>query len=203
MNYYKATRPDGTDFRTGTIDYAAAFASGEVIRHPAAKKVQGDASTYLSVSVSASDCIGFSWPCRLFRVEPIGRAGKDPRFPNKRTIRAGRVAEELPAHLAFGPNGEAVVAFLEAVRRLSMSECERLLATRRASIATRNEAWYVADRSAWGARDSAWRGAWAAASYVAGDAAVALLVRDSITPEQYNLLTQPFADAGLGELVGR
>lgn len=33
LTYYKATRPDGTDFRTGTIDYAAALRTGEIIRH--------------------------------------------------------------------------------------------------------------------------------------------------------------------------
>ena len=27
--FYKATRPDGTDFYTGTVDYGAALASGE------------------------------------------------------------------------------------------------------------------------------------------------------------------------------
>ena len=29
MTYWKATRTDGTDFHTGTVDYAAALASGE------------------------------------------------------------------------------------------------------------------------------------------------------------------------------
>jgi hypothetical protein len=47
--YYKATRPDGTDFRTGTIDYAAALASGEVIHHPVETMVPNDPATYLSV----------------------------------------------------------------------------------------------------------------------------------------------------------
>ena len=27
--FYKATRPDGTDFYSGLVDYAAALASGE------------------------------------------------------------------------------------------------------------------------------------------------------------------------------
>ena len=31
-SYYKATRPDGTDFYTGTVDYGAALASGDTIR---------------------------------------------------------------------------------------------------------------------------------------------------------------------------
>ena len=71
--YYKATRPDGTDFYSGDIDYGAALLSGEVVRHPKAKKVRDAPATYLSVSVEPADCTGFSWPCRLFRVEPVGR----------------------------------------------------------------------------------------------------------------------------------
>jgi hypothetical protein len=35
--YYKATRPDGKDFATGTIDYGAGARS---CRHPAAKKIK-------------------------------------------------------------------------------------------------------------------------------------------------------------------
>ena len=108
--YYKAVRPNGTDFRTGTINYGAALVSGEVVRHPVTSKRVWDApSTYLSVSVEPADCTGFAWPCRLFRVEPVGRvmgAGKVPlsASPNKRAVSALRVVEELPAWQAFGPN---------------------------------------------------------------------------------------------------
>ena len=34
MTYWKATRPDGTDFHTGTVDYATALASGEPVTAP-------------------------------------------------------------------------------------------------------------------------------------------------------------------------
>ena len=120
--YYKATRPNGLDFATGTIDYAAALASGEVIRHPAKRKVRNDPTTYLSVSVEPADCTGFSWPCRLFRVEPVGRVGTASDLPNKRTTRALRVVEELPAHMALGPNGEAVTRLIEATRHLTADQ---------------------------------------------------------------------------------
>lgn len=144
--YYKATRPDGTDFFSGTIDYAGALASGEVVRHPkAGDPVDHDASTYLSVSVSAADCTGFRWPCRLFRVEP-----DDPResgdYPSKRTCKSLRVVEELPAWQAFGPNGEQVVGIIEKASRLTTDQARRLAA-----------AWAVARAAAYAAARDAER----------------------------------------------
>jgi hypothetical protein len=170
--YYKATRPDGTDFYTGKVDYAAALASGEVIRHPG-ERVKDDAATYLSVSIAAADCTGAQWPCRLFRVEPVGRATKASDLPNKRCVSALRVVQELPAHLSLGPNGEAVAAFIAGCAAMNKAD--------------------------WGKVIAAWAAAWAAA----WDAARAITVRDLITAEQYDLLTQPFVDAGFAGMVGR
>lgn len=175
--YYKATHPDGKDFYSGTIDYGAALVSGEVIRHPSKRKVRDNAATYLSVSTSPSDCTGFSWPCRLFRVEPIGRVGTASDLPNKRTTRALRVVEELPAWQSFGPNGERVVAFIDACGKLTKDDWRKVAA-----------AWAAAREAAW---DAAW------------EAARAILTRDLITSEQYDILTQPFVDAGLGHVVDR
>lgn len=110
VKYYKATDPRGFDFFTGEIDYGSAFKSGEILRHPERQKVSNDASTYFSISVSAADCIGFSWPCRLFRVEPVGRILSGlSASPNKRAVSALRVVEELPAWQVFGPQGRQVV----------------------------------------------------------------------------------------------
>ena len=184
--YYKATRLDGRDFRTGTIDYAAALVSGEVIRHPVKRKVRNDAETYLSVSIAPADCTGFWWPCRLFRVEPVGRVTTADDRPNKRCVSALRVVEELPAWQALGSNGEAVAAFIDR-RRTMTPEQDRKLAA----------AWDAAGAAAWDATDAAWDAAGAAA----GAAAVAATVRDLITPEQYAILVRPFVDAGLGEWV--
>ena len=94
--YYKATRPDGTDFYTGTIDYAAALATGDVIRHPG-KQTWDLPESYLSVSVEPADCTGFEWPCRLFRVEPVGPVlvegkRKLQASPNKRACSAACAA---------------------------------------------------------------------------------------------------------------
>jgi hypothetical protein len=199
--YYKAVRPDGTDFRTGTINYAAALESGEIIRHPSKRKTRDKPSTYLSVSVEPADCTGFAWPCRLFRVEPVGRVMENlSASRNKRAVSALRVVEELPAHMAFGPNGEAVAALIERASRLTADEWSRLDAAWCAE-ADRYAAWlaaidapryaaidaarYAARDAAWdAARDATWDDAWEAAC----DAAVALMMRDKITPEQFDLL---------------
>ena len=140
MTYYKATCPDGTDFRTGTIDYGAALVSGAVIRHPSKRRVKDDPSTYLSLSIEPADCTGFSWPCRLFRVEPVGRVGTASDLPNKRTALALRVVEELPAHLALGPNGERVAAFIEALPALTTDDWRNLAAARDAARAAARDA---------------------------------------------------------------
>ena len=212
-DYFKATRPDGTDFQTGTVDYGAALLSGEVIRHPAAKKIKNAPRTYLSVSVAAADCTGARWPCRLFRVEPVGRVmSKLSVSPNKRAVSALRVIEELPAHLTFGPNGEQVVVFIDGCKKLSATAWKKVAAWDAAWYAARDAArgaawyaaWYAARGAAWyaawyAARGAAWYAAWDAAR----GAAWAIVARDLITAEQYDILTQPFVDAGFAAMAGR
>jgi hypothetical protein len=199
--YYKATQPDGRDFHTGTIDYAAALASGEIIRHPAPKRVRDDAGTYLSVSVAPADCTGMEWPCRLFRVEPVGRAIKALNLPNKRCVSALRVVEELPAWQALGPNGDEVARLLASFRAVAREQAVRLAPARDAAWAPawdaaraaaldapRAAAWAAARAAAWAAaRDAAW-----AAGAAAGAAARALVVRDLITPEQFDAESEPW-----------
>jgi len=182
-DYFKATHPDGRDFRTGTIDYAAALASGEVIRHPSAEMVRDDASTYLSVSVSAADCTGFSWPCRLFRVEPVGDVMDDlSDSPNKRAVSALRVVEELPAWQAFGPNGEQVVRLIARAALLTKDEASRLDAARDAAR----------DAACDAARDAACDAAWDATCDAAWDATLACVVRDRLTDDQFAILAGPW-----------
>ena len=152
VRYYKATRPDGTDFRTGEIDYGAALKSGETIEHPE-KFVRNEPSTYFSVSTSPADCTGMRWPCRLFRIEPVGRAWRNDEMPNKRCCSRLRVVEELPAHEALGPQGEEVAALIERCGTLTVDELERLAV-----------AWVAA-------RAAAWSAAWSAARSAARDAA--------------------------------
>lgn len=130
ITYYKATRPDGTDFQTGSIDYAAALATGETIEHPAAKMVRHDPATYLSVSIHPANCTGMRWPCRLFVVEPVGRTLKASLNNSKHSCHALRVIEERPAHEALGPQGDQVAALIERARSLTIDEATKLAAAR-------------------------------------------------------------------------
>ena len=188
VNYYKATRPDGTDFHTGTIDYARALETGEVIRHPAKKMIRDEPWTYLSVSVHPANCTGMSWPCRLFRVEPVGRTLKAKISESKRSCSALRVVEELPAHMALGPQGEEVVALIERCRSLTTEEGRRLDAARNAAC---DAAWDAARDAA---RDAAWDAARNAARNAARDVALALLTRDLISTEHFDLLYGPWRE---------
>jgi len=176
LQYFKATRPNGRDFYTGTVDYGAALVSGETITHPTARmdQVSGRASTYLSISTSAADCAGFSWPCRLFVVESVGRALKaDDTLPNKRRVSGLRVVAELPAHEVFGPNGAKVAALIERAGRLTRDEVNRLDAARDAAWCAARYAARDAARCAarYAARDAARHAARDAARYAARDAA--------------------------------
>jgi len=109
--YYKATQPDGTDFRTGTVDYAGALASGDPVMHP--DPFWDDAAGYLSISVEpAETLIGGSWPCRLFEVEPVGEVRTAPGHPYKRAVTGLRMVREVEAWRALGPRGESVAEFI-------------------------------------------------------------------------------------------
>ncbi len=208
--YYKATRPEGTDFRTGLCDYAAACGTGEIIRHRQCGEsdmIPDRPGTYLSVSVEPADCTGMAWPCRLFKIEPVGKILDGLRAsPNKRACSAFTVTEELPAHMALGPNGQAVAAVIRRTRRLTRDEMTRLAAARdsawaAAGYAAGHAAGYAARYAAW---QAAWYAAWEAAGeaageaaryaarYAARDAATATLVKDKITQKQYDLLMGPW-----------
>lgn len=217
--YYKATRPDGTDFRTGTVDYAAALASGETLTHGSLQSVKDDASTYFSVSVEpAETLIGGSWPCRLFRVEPVGSVLTSSQYPHKRAVHALRVVEELPAWQSLGPSGREVAAIIERAGRLTADDARRLGA---AGYAARDAGWNAArDAAGYAARCAAGYAAWNAAGDAAGDAAGcaardaercaagyaawnaagyaargaarAYVVRDLIAPERFQTLAGPW-----------
>ena len=180
LTYYKATRPGGTDFRTGTINYAGFLASGEMLTHPETSK-KDEPSTYFSVSIEpAETLIGGSWPCRLFRVEPVGRTLTHSEYKYKRCCHALRVVEELPAGLALGPNSEAVLRLIDRAGRIDYQTAQEL---------------YAAGSAAWdAARDAAWYAARYAARSAAWSAAGALVVRDLLAPEHFDILTKPWRD---------
>jgi hypothetical protein len=199
--YFKATAPTGRDFRTGTIDYAGALVTGELVKHPlSGAMLHNEASTYLSVSVvPAETLIGGAYPCRLFVVEPVGEILDNLSASRyKRACKSLRVIEELPGWQALGPNGQRVDALIKRARALEYAEARKLDA---AWDAARDAAWGAAWGAARGAaRGAAWDAAlgaaWDAARGAAWDAAwgaaLAELSRDLITEAQYNLLAGPW-----------
>jgi hypothetical protein len=176
---YKATRPDGTDFRTGRINYAAALASGEKVVHPdTSAELRPDAAYYLSVATVPTDCTGMSWPCRLFEVEPDDEWTPEPSdMPNKRATLSLRVVAELEPHVALGANGQQIVAIIIALKSITYKQAQELGAARGAArVAAWGAAWVAAWDAARGAawdaaRGAAWVAAWDAARGAAWDAA--------------------------------
>ena len=183
--YYKAVRPDGTDFYSGLVAWDRV---GEIVEHPDPGNLGGeDARGYLSVSVSPTDCTGMKWPCRLFVVEPVEGVPvwePTPNLPSKRASHAWRVVRELPAYVALGPNGVEVVAFLDLLPTLTRAQWDA--------------AWDAARSAARDATsDAAWDAARSAARSATRDATRALLVRDLITTKQLDSLTAPMRAAGI------
>lgn len=205
--YYKAVRPDGTDFRTGTVRWLPPVGDpmpggGMVVTHPTSRnRTDGGADGYLSVATVATECTGMRWPCRLAVVEPTRAAVWTPdpdTRPSKRASWQWRVVAEIDAHQALGPQGREVAAIIDRARMLTTDELRQLDATWGAAwdaawgaarVAARGDAWVAARVAAWG---DAWGAARVAAWGAARDAALATLVRDLITPKQHDLLMAPW-----------
>ena len=203
--FYKATRSDGTDFYTGLVNYAAALTSGEPL-----PELSGDGEFpgrgWYHLATVPTECVGMSWPCRLFEVEPVGSVHTDTGHPHKIGTTSVRVLREVDAHLALGPQGEHVAALIGRCRSLTGDDLDRLYAALDAAlVAARIAAWDAArgaarvavrdaaQDTAWGAawgaarvaaldaaRGAAWDFAWASARDAARDAALGLLCRDLI-----------------------
>jgi hypothetical protein len=208
VTYYKATRLDGMDFRTGTIKYEV----GKRVRpHPTLEQRSICGPGYLhAANHAAMTLIGGSWPCRLFEVTGTPAAGFDDDHRYKGGFKELRVVRELDAYLALGPNGEAVAGIIDRAGRLTFDEVQKLNAAWGAARdAARGAAWDAAWNAAWdaawgAARDAAWgaardaaRGAaWDAARGAAwdvGDAVLAVVTRDIISTEQFDRLYGPWA----------
>ena len=183
MTYYKAIRPDGTDFHTGTVQWAPESGDipteGLVVTHPTSTEWGNYHSTHLCASTSPTDCTGFAWPCRLLEVEPVSEVHEHEGC--KVSALSWRVVRELPAMQALGPQGAAAAALIDGLRRLDAEALARLDAARDAA---RDAAWDAARDAAWyAARDAAW------------DAAVALATWDLIDPAHRTALTAPIRAA--------
>ena len=218
--YWKAVRPDGTDFHTGRVLWAppAGHVGEWLVRHPTASVIGDDASGYLSVASVPTDCTGMAWPCRLLEVEAVGEVITPGRaFPHRRAGVAFRVLREAPATEALGPQGEHVAALIRSIPDITSTATERVALARNAALdATLDAAWYAAWDATRNAtldatRDAAWNATldatWNAtrnatldatrdATWNATlDAAWALLVRDLISTEHYDTLTRPWRTA--------
>ena len=199
--YYKATRPDGTDWFTGKFRWLPKDGiipeGGWLVKHPNPGPVgASNAAGYLSVATVPSDCTGMAWPTRLLRVEPVGEVWTPHPYglPHKRAAHAWRVVEELPAHEALGPQGREVAELVETARGLTPDQLDAINTAR---TATRDAALSAALDAAW---DAVWEAARKTARVAALDATpdaawnavLAVLVRDLIAPEQYDILTEPW-----------
>ena len=187
--FYKAVRPNGRDFRTNTVDYASLCGTDESL--PMLRGGNCCTSGVYHASTSKADTlIGGGWPCRLFEVE--GEAVSEEG--NKRGFRTLKVIRELPAWEALGPNGEQVVRLVGQTRSLTGEQVDALYAAWYAAQgAARDAAWGAARDAAQGAaRYAAWYAAWYAARYAAWYAAWAIVVRDLIPEEQFNILAGPW-----------
>ena len=198
--YYKALRPDGTDFATGTTKPR----KGSWMPRIDGELIMCSRGYHVSDAV-AETLVGGTWPCKLARVEIPD--GEWQRQDHKFVVPTYRVVEWLPAWQALGPNGEAVAALIKRARRVTSREAQALAQAWEAAWgAAREAAWGAAWEAAWGAareaawgaaREAAWGAAWGAAGGAAGGAvgyaAWALVVRDLISREDFDTLYGPWA----------
>src|SRR5574343_2028158 len=160
--YYKATRPDGTDFYTGTVNYAAALTSGEPLPELSGDAMEFPGPGWYHLATVPTECVGMEWPCRLFEAEPVGDVFMDNGHRYKIGCMSVRVLREIEAHRVFGPQGEQVAALIERCRTSSAAEADRLAAARYAAL----------DATLDAALDAAWDAARATARAAALDAAL-------------------------------
>lgn len=216
--FWKATRPDGTDFHTGKIGYADALNTGTSVAPPSAQKGKfalSVAGVLHAATAPDGTLFGGEWPCRLFEVtgEVVVSQG----------TKVGMVAmtplREVEAWRALGPQGKECGALIERADSLTADEIQRLATVweaarhgRAAALgaalgaardAGRDAAYGATYRAARAAgrgasRDDARDAVWDVARFAraaAADAAVALMMRDLIgqyrfTQEHYDQLTQ-------------
>lgn len=201
--FYKATRPDGTDWHTGKTDYLQSPTP------PLSGAGDFPGATWYHLATVPSECIGSSWPCRLFEVRPApgAQVHRDAWRPHRIGCTSVEVIREIDAWQVLGPNGKLVAAFIERLKVLTATEIDTITVTQYAArrsewylaydavqcaahAASRDTAWYVARDVAYDVTQYA---EWYEARDAARDAASALVVEDLISPEQYEILTRPYA----------
>ena len=211
--YYKAVRPDGTDFHTGETQWTPpeGHEAPWIVYHPSGRQEAPSTHPrdFLSVATVPTDCSGMAWPCRLLQVRPVeGHPVAAPgrkKFPNRVVATAWEVIAELDPRLALGPQVDQLLALFDTAGRLTGDQSRHLTAAWNAArYAACDAAWDAARGAARdAARDAACDAAWNAARDAAVDAAwnasydaaEALIVRDCLPQEHYDTLTRPWRTA--------
>lgn len=166
--YYKAVRPNGTDFWSGKVAWLPPVPTktgvfrNRVVVHPISQEVvPGKHSTSLAVSDDVTDLPGAQWPMRLAVVVPAEGYPAPVRCrcgcKSKWQASAWRVLREVPAHLRFGPQGEQVAPLLESLRDMTDEQARAVAAAwgaprRSARSTAAGEAtavWESADATLW------------------------------------------------------
>lgn len=206
---YKTTRLDGTDFYSGTVDYAAALKFSTVIVHPRLRQGRAridrqDPATYFGTATHPQDALELhGWPCRLFEVENVSPSRTVAGFLQNRQWRGStrlQVKRELQAWQVFGPNGQDVARLIEAL--VHLNQAGRAVATRTRTRLAREAAWKQAMIQARRPTDRAqalmtawictmthpdWQGI-AAPPEAAHDALMASIYRDQLSATAYHVI---------------
>ncbi|MGA5823523.1 hypothetical protein ACPC54_37370 [Kitasatospora sp. NPDC094028] len=125
VTYYLATRPDGTvlTHATGPTPIPLPATADGIVRHP----TPGEPGRWYSgghfiLTTAPGEALHrlWTWPVRLFVVEPVGENERGGRYEGHTLMtRALRVVEETEAHQVFGPRGRQVLEHLDAVPDLA------------------------------------------------------------------------------------
>ena len=184
--YYKAVRPDGTDFHTGEVQWAPpeGHEAPWIVYHPSGRQEAPSISPrdFLSVATVPTDCSGMAWPCRLLQVRPVeGHPVATPgrqKLPNRVVATAWEVVAELDPRLALGPQADQLLDLFDTAERLTGDKLRELAAPwnatgKAARDAARNAARYAArDAALDAARNATWNAARNATRNAARDAAL-------------------------------
>jgi hypothetical protein len=190
LTLFKVVRDDGFDCYTGR---SVRYEVGETFEVSAAPAEHGECAEGLHGCYKPEGTLLFrngQWPVRLLKLT-ADESDVVVRGDSKARCRKVAVTEELPIHVAFGTNGEAVLTFINSLKTWKWLQSDR--SQDRAAITSAQEhmrrlsvygfkpverveikemtmaaAWDAARAAA---RDAAWSAAWAAARDAARAAA--------------------------------
>lgn len=206
MIFYKAVKPDGTDFHTGTVQWlplepANKPIKNRIIKHPTSKKViVGKHSTSLAVSTNPMNVLGAYWPMRMAIVKPA--VGYIPVYcsDDKWQALAWEVVREIPAYTHFGSNGVYVKSLIDQILRLTLEQTNYAYRLWSKNRNTKYSMYHISSH-----RHSAVSSAISYVLttivgnrlYITLDVVRALITRDFIDTDVYDNMTMPFRKVGI------